>query len=286
MADLVASFSARGLEYSVTDEGVAWLRLNRPEKRNAIDRPLRTAIIEAVDEVTEDPNVRVAVITGNGRAFSSGADLTQEGGPIQIPPERRREFGGGREDGILYGWYRMVDHIWKSPTPFIAAVNGIAAGGGCQLALGCDIILASEEASFWEIFVRRGLPLEGGGAWLLTRSISLARAKEMALYGEQIPARKAEAWGLVNLVVPADELEATAQDWAHRLATLGPPSSGPAAFAPGGAMAMSDLSVTIGNIKTQINAAWEKTMYQTFMDEVGLLGMGGRRPPAPAPAPE
>jgi 2-(1,2-epoxy-1,2-dihydrophenyl)acetyl-CoA isomerase len=276
MTDLVTSFADRGLEYAVTDEGVAWLRLNRPEKRNAIDRPLRTAIIEAVEEVTEDPDVRVAVITGNGRAFSSGADLTQEGGPIEIPPERRR-VQGGREDGILYGWYRMVDRIWKSTKPFIAAVNGIAAGGGCQLALGCDIVLASEEAAFWEIFVRRGLPLEGGGAWLLTRSISLVRAKEMALYGEPIPARKAESWGLVNLVVPGDELEATAQEWAHKLATLAPPNSGPSAFAPGGAMAQNDLSVPIGNIKTQLNSAWEKSMYQTFMDEIGFLG-GARRP--------
>ena len=221
MTDLVTSFADRGLEYSVTDEGVAWLRLNRPEKRNAIDRPLRTAIIEAIEEVTEDPEVRVAVITGNGRAFSSGADLTQEGGPIEVPPERRRA-NGGREDGILYGWYRMVDRIWKSTKPFIAAVNGIAAGGGCNLALGCDLVLAADTARFTEVFVRRALGLDWGGSWLLPRLVGIQRAKQLAFFGDVVPAQEAERIGLVNEIVPAAELLPTALGWARRLAD-GPP---------------------------------------------------------------
>ena len=89
----------------------------------------------------------------------------------------------GRDDGILYGWYRLFEAIWRSETPFIAAVNGPAVGGGCQLALACDLIYASETANFCEIFARIGLPLEGGAAWLLTRSLSLPLAKEMALLG-------------------------------------------------------------------------------------------------------
>jgi len=287
--DLVEKWAPKGLEYSVADDGVAWLRLNRPEKRNAIDRPLRTSIIEAVREATEDPDVRCGVITGNGVAFSSGADLTQVGSPIEIPPDRWRGNNLARDDGMLYGWYRMFETIWRSGTPFIAGVNGIAAGGGCQLALGCDLIIASEDASFWEIFVRRGLPLEGGGAWLLTRSLSLPRAKEMALYGEPLPAKKAEEWGLINRCVPAADFQATVADWAHRLANLEPVRTGPAMGGPpaeGGERRGPDLSMRVSHIKTQINAAWEETVQQTFLDEVTLMGIGAGGGPRPAPAEE
>ena len=146
-----------GLQFEF-DDGIAWLRLNRPQKRNAMDRPLRTALLDAIGEVAEDPAIRVAVVTGNGVAFSSGADLTQEGGPIEVPPERRLTGPNGpRADGVQYGWWRLMDAIWRCEKPFLAAVNGVAAGGGCQLALACDLILASEEASFWEVFVQRGL---------------------------------------------------------------------------------------------------------------------------------
>src|ERR1700685_63043 len=129
----IQMWSESGLQYEV-DAGVAWLRLNRPAKRNAIDRPLRTALLAAVHEVGEDPQVRVAVITGNGTAFSSGADLTQDGGPIELPPERRRNDGPNmaRHDGLMYGWSRLMESIWRSEKTFIAGVNGVAAGGGCQ----------------------------------------------------------------------------------------------------------------------------------------------------------
>jgi 2-(1,2-epoxy-1,2-dihydrophenyl)acetyl-CoA isomerase len=178
--------------------------------------------------------------------------MTQEGGPIEVPAERRRPGAdGARDDGLLYGWWRLMEAIWRSETPFIASVNGPAVGGGCQLALACDLILAAEEATFWEIFVQRGLPLEGGGAWLLTRSISLPRAKELALYGDPLPAAEAERWGLINRCVPAAELEATTRDWARRLGA----------------------TRRTGHIKGQLNGAWEQTMPQTFVSEVTLLGL-------------
>jgi 2-(1,2-epoxy-1,2-dihydrophenyl)acetyl-CoA isomerase len=279
----VEEWDAAGLQYGIED-GVAWLRMNRPHKRNAIDRPLRTALLEAIHEVSEDPGVKVAVITGNGSAFSAGADLTQEGGPIEVPPERRMAGpNAARHDGILYGWYRLMEAIWHSDTPFIAAVNGVAAGGGCQLALACDLILASEEASFWEVFVRRGLPLEGGGAWILPRAVSLVRAKEMALFGEPLPAARAEEWGLINRCVPAADLEDTAREWARKLATLGPPGGGPGMpGAPEGAPG-PDLSVRVGHIKSQLNQALEATMNQSFRDEVTFLGLGGGPPGGGAP---
>ncbi len=275
----VEEWDAAGLQYQV-DDNVAWLRLNRPHKRNAIDRPLRDALLEAIHEASEDNAVKAAVITGNGSVFSSGADLTQEGGALEVPPERRHLAPNtGRSDGVLYGWFRLMEAIWHSETPFIAAVNGIAAGGGCQLALACDLILASEEASFWEIFVRRNLPLEGGGAWILPRLVSLVRAKQMALFGEPLPAATAEQWGLINLCVPAADLEDTAREWAHKLATIAAPAGGPR-LGETGAGPGPDLSVRVGHIKSQLNQSLEATMYQTFRDEVTLLSLGAAPPPA------
>jgi len=252
----VGSWAEAGLQYELTDKGIAWMRLNRPHKRNAIDRPLRNALLAAIHEVTENPEARVGVITGNGVAFSSGADLTQKGGPVEVPPERRYEGPNGpRHDGLMYGWARLMDAVWHSETPFLAGVDGIAAGGGCQLALACDFIVASENATFWEVFVRRGLPLEGGGAWILPRLTSLVRAKQIAMLGEPLPAVDAERWGMINKVVPAKEFDKTLDDWAHRIA------QGP--------------TVRMGHIKTQLNESLESNMRQTFHLEATMLGLGG-----------
>jgi len=252
----VDDWDRAGLQYERKDS-VAWLRLNRPDKRNAIDRPLRAALLAAIHEVSEDPDVRAAVITRNGVAFSSGADLTQDGGPHETPPERRRGDGRNmpRDDGLLYGWARLVERIWRSEKIFIAGVNGLAAGGGCQLALGCDLVIASEEASVWEIFVRRGLPLEGGGAWLLPKLTSLVRAKQLAILGKPISARTAFECGLVNEVVPPAEFEEALQRWATEVA------SGP--------------TVRMGHIKGQLNSSYEAGMLASFREEATLPGIGG-----------
>jgi 2-(1,2-epoxy-1,2-dihydrophenyl)acetyl-CoA isomerase len=269
------AWTQAGLIYELS-EGVAWLRLNRPERRNAMDHypgghgpegmGLRDALLEAIRNVSEDKAVKVAVITGNGSVFSAGADLKSEA--LEIPAERRRSPTVARDDGFLYGWYRLFESIWRSETPFIAAVNGPAIGGGCQLALACDLIYASETASFWEIFARIGLPLEGGAAWLLTRSLSLPLAKEMALLSEPLSAQRAVEWRLINGCVPAGELESVVADVARKLATLGAPTKGPAAS--GGSR---DVSARLGHIKGQLNAAWEQTMWQTFREEAALLNM-------------
>jgi 2-(1,2-epoxy-1,2-dihydrophenyl)acetyl-CoA isomerase len=244
-----------GLGFEVVD-GVAWLRLNRPEKRNAVDRRLRQALLAAVHEVAENPDIRAAVVTGNGAAFCAGADLTQEGGPVELPPDRRA--GGAnaaRLDGLLYGWWRVFKAVWDAEKPFLAGVNGAAAGFGCQLAFACDLIIASEDAFFWEVFVHRGLPLEGGGAWVLPRLTSLVRAKEIALFGDRISAVDAERLGLVNRVVPQEEFSDVVAEWARRL------GRGP--------------TIRMGHIKQQLNRSLESTMELTFREEVTLLGMGG-----------
>lgn len=283
MEDHITAWTAAGLVYEVC-EGVAWLRLNRPERRNAMDHypggngpngmGLRDALLAAIHDASEDKTIKVAVITGNGTVFSAGADLRQPGGALEIPEARRRPSTVARDDGILYGWYRLFEAIWRSETPFIAAVNGPAIGGGCQLALACDLIYASETATFWEIFARIGLPLEGAAAWLLTRSISLPLAKEMAMLAEPLSAQQAASWHLINGCVPADQLESTVADVARRLATLGPPSSGPTA----GSTAR-DASARLGHIKGQLNAAWEQSMWQTFREEAALLNQPGGESP-------
>ena len=288
MARDVDAWEQAGLLYEVKDN-VAWLRMNRPERRNAMDHypgghgpggmGLRDALLLAIRDASEDKTVKAAIITGNGPAFSAGADLRQEGGALEIPVDRRRGPTVARDDGILYGWYRLFEAIWRSETPFIAAVNGPAIGGGCQLALACDLIYASEDASFWEIFGRIGLPLEGGAAWLLTRSLSLPLAKEMALLAEPLAAKQAEEWRLINRCVPAANLEGTVADVAHRIATLGPPAAGPMASAP-----RRDLSGRVGHIKGQLNAAWEQTMWQTFREEVSLLNLPAGEAPEGSPA--
>jgi len=269
------AWAQAGLLYELS-EGVAWLRLNRPERRNAMDHypsgrgphgmGLRDALLEAIRSATEDKSVKVAVITGNGSVFSAGADLKTE--PIEIPPERRRLPTVAREDGLLYGWYRLLESIWRSEKPFIGAVNGPAIGGGCQLALACDLIYAAESATFWEIFARIGLPLEGGAAWLLTRSLSLPLAKEMALLSEPLTAAQAVEWRLINGCVPDEELESVVAGVAGKLATLGAPTKGPAASGES-----RDVSTRLGHIKGQLNAAWEQTMWQTFREEATLLNI-------------
>lgn len=278
----IDAWDKAGLRYEVSDN-VAWLRLNRPHRRNAMDHypggegpdgmGLRDALLEAVWEATEDKEVKVAVITGTGGVFSAGADLRQVG-IIQIPEERRRSTTFQRDDGMLYGWYRLFEAIWRSETPFIAAVNGPAVGGGCQLALACDLIYAAEDATFWEIFARIGLPLEGGAAWLLTRSLSLPLAKELALLAEPLTARQAEEWRLINRCVPATDLEATVAEVAGKLANLGPPGTGPASGGPA-----RDVSARLGHIKGQLNAAWEQSMWQTFREEANLLNVPAGEPP-------
>src|SRR5258708_11105462 len=148
-----------------------------------------------------------------------------------------------------------MEGIGRSEKTCIAGVNGVAAGGGCQLALSCDLIIASDQASFWEVFVRRGLPLEGGGAWILPKLTSLARAKELALLGKPLSAAEAERWGMINRVVPHAEFAAALREWAHEVASL--------------------PTVLVGHIKSQLNSSYEAGMLASFRDEATLLGIGG-----------
>jgi len=248
------AWAEAGLDFRV-ESGVAWLVLNRPHRRNAVDHQLRLALLAAIDEVRDDPSIRAALLTGSGTAFCSGADLVA-GDPIEISADRRRgtDVHVRREDGRRHGWWRLIRAVWENEKPFVAAVNGPAYGFGCNVALACDLVIAAESASFSEVFVRRGLPLEAAGAYLLTRSISPVRAKELALFGDPLPGRTAAEWGLANRCVPDEQLLQVAGDWARRLA------AGP--------------TIGLGHIKGQINEALDQSMDQSVKDEVTLLGIG------------
>ena len=191
-------------------DGIVQVTMNRPEKKNAISQTMFQELLDIFGEVTENVDDRVLVLTGGGGNFCAGADLTAGGGPDRHVLASMQ----------FYGSVGLALH--QVPKPTIAKVRGVAVGAGLNLGLGCDLIVASEDARFSEIFARRGLSLDVGGSWLLPRLIGLHRAKELALLAEIIPAQEAERIGLVNRVLPDAELDAFVMDWATRIAA-GPP---------------------------------------------------------------
>ena len=192
-------------------DGVLTITLNRPERKNAINAPMWEELLATFRDAADDPAVRVVVITGAGGAFCSGADLSPGGrGDDKHQLTRMRDVA----DVCL-----ALHHL---PKPVIAKVGGVAAGAGCNMALGCDLIVASDDARFSEIFARRGLTIDFGGSYVLPRLVGLHKAKELALFADILSAAEAEKLGIVNRVVPASELDAFVDDWAARLAA-GPP---------------------------------------------------------------
>ena len=201
------------------DDDVATLTFNRPEKKNAINQVMWRELLEAFDELEDDPSVRVLILTGAGDVFTSGADLSP-GGLGGIPDSGPGGLGGSVRAMRIVG--RVALRLHELHLPTIAAVNGVTTGAGCNLALGCDLIVAADTARFSEIFARRGLSLDGGGSWLLPRLIGLHRAKQLAYLADIISAAEAAELGLVNWVIPAGELMAFVEDLARRIAAQAP----------------------------------------------------------------
>lgn len=191
-------------------DGVVTITLNRPARRNAITVTMWDHLTATAREIAASPDDRVVIITGAGGAFSSGADLGARGESVRHPTAQMR----------LVGAACLAVH--GLPQPTIAKVDGIAAGAGMNLALACDLVVASEEARFCEIFSRRGLSIDFGGSWILPRLVGMQRAKELTLLAEMLDAPTAASYGLVNHVVPVEELDGFVADWATRLAA-GPP---------------------------------------------------------------
>lgn len=191
-------------------DGELRITLNRPDSMNAWNKQLGADLLAAVREA-EDDAVRAVVVTGAGRAFSSGADLRAG---FDSTPEGHPDV-----ETVLHEVYHpIIRGLRELPKPVLAAVNGPAVGIGCSLALASDLIVARESAYFLLAFVNIGLVPDGGSSLLLPERIGLARATEMAMLGERVPARKALEWGLVNRVTADDELEATVDELAARLA--------------------------------------------------------------------
>lgn len=194
-------------------DGITTLTMNRPEARNALDIRMREELVEALDEIARDPTVRAVVLTGAGGHFSAGGD-------VKTMAARRHTAAEGRERVELLN--RFVLRLFNFPKPTIAMVDGFAVGAGCNIALGCDMIVASDRAKFGEVFLKIGLVPDGGGTWLLQRLVGLAKAKEMVLTAEIIDAAEALRIGLVNRVVPAAELLSATRALAGKIAA-GPP---------------------------------------------------------------
>lgn len=193
-------------------DGVVTLTLNRPDTLNAITGAMWGGLRDVFDEVAHNRDDRVLVVTGAGKGFCAGADLVGQDLP--------RGTGGRLEH--MRGVGRSAAALRDIGKPTVAKVNGVAAGAGLNLALGCDLIIASDAARFSAIFVRRGLSMDYGGSWLLPRLIGVHRAKELALLAEVIDADEAARVGIVNRVVPAAELDAAVDAVVARLLRMAP----------------------------------------------------------------
>jgi len=190
-------------------EGVVLLRINRPEARNALNLEVRKLLAKHLGEIGEDSTTRAVVLTGNEKSFAAGADIKEMA-----------------DAGTIEMLQRGVHKLWRAiagcPKPVIAAVNGYALGGGCELAMTCDIIVAGESARFGQPEVKIGIIPGGGGTQRLTRVAGKYKAMKYILTGELIPAQEAYEMGLASEIVPDPEVEGRAIDLARQIAALPP----------------------------------------------------------------
>lgn len=200
------------LEYIILekDEGIATIKMNRPEKLNAMRIEMQVEIVQTLKELAFDDTIKVVVITGVGKAFSSGGDIGDMEMAHQAPPFDLRRT-------LNQNLAAIVREIWNMEKPVIAEVNGVATGGACNVAMACDIVIASENARFGQIFLAIGLIPDGGGSWLLPRLVGFHKAVELIFTGRLVDAKEAEQLGLVNKVVPAEELDNTVKEYANLL---------------------------------------------------------------------
>jgi 2-(1,2-epoxy-1,2-dihydrophenyl)acetyl-CoA isomerase len=192
-------------------EGVAMLTLNEPETLNAITPEMVARLIEVVGQVDESEDVRAVILTGAGRGFCSGLNLTRSAGDVFS----RGSVGIRQAMQAING---LLTRIAEMEKPWLAAVNGPAVGGGFSLALTCDLVMAAESAYFSAGYVKVGLMMDMGLTYLLPHLAGLRRANELAFFGERLPAAEAASIGLINRLLPDDDLMEAAREWALRLA--------------------------------------------------------------------
>mgnify|MGYP002837498169 FL=1 len=206
---------AEAIQTELSESGVFLIRLNRPEVLNSMNRDLIMGLLKTMNEVNDDPKVRVVVITGNGRGFCAGADLANGG----WPNEKNNSPGQAAANNMEIGFNPLVRAITNADKPVITAINGIAAGGGVGLALSGDIVVAAESAKFKLVFgPQLGIISDVGSSWFVPHLIGRARANGMGLLGEDIGAKEAKEWGLIWDYYPNDEFMDSVSDLAERLA--------------------------------------------------------------------
>jgi len=221
-------------------DGIGVLTLNRPAVRNAIDDAMRTQLLDALDRAARDPAIRALVVTGAGTAFCAGGDIKGMKARLDAPAGEVAFNGWTRQQRT----HHAVGALFNLPKPTIAAVNGAAAGLGCDMALSCDFVIAADTAQLCMTYIHRGLIPDGGGMYFLPRRVGLARAKELIFSGRRVAAAEALAIGMIDRVAEPAALLAQARDWAAEL-SHGSPT----------ALALS---------KTQLNQAFELGAGQSF----------------------
>ena len=200
-------------------DGLVTVTFSRPHRKNALNAANWADLDAVLREVARNPRDRALLLTGADGNFSAGADLSGGAGDGAAGKSGLT----GQEQQAIVHEMRVVGEIARQlhrlPKPTLAVVDGVAVGVALGLALACDLIIASDRARFSAIFIRRGLALDGGNSWTLPRAVGLRRAKQMAFFGDMVSAADALTWGLINEVVPADELQKAGLEWGRRLAT-------------------------------------------------------------------
>lgn len=224
----------------VVESGIATITLNRPEKRNAFTDDMRAEFIALLERVSSDKSIRAVVLTGNGKGFCAGGDVSGMAARMAAPAGEVAFNGWSRQQRV----HHAVDLLYTMPKPTIAAVNGAAAGLGADMALSCDVVVASDDASFAWSYIRRGLIPDGGGLYFLPRRVGLPRAKELIFSGRQVDAKEAFALGIADRLCAPSQLLDEARAWAAEL------SRG------------SATALALG--KTILNQSYELTAQQIF----------------------
>ena len=212
-----------------TEGAVRVLTLNRPQALNAFTTGLLGQLRVALDDAAQDETVRAVLITGAGRAFCAGQDLSDphikpefDGHADPVGSDHAQKKPKAKDIGNLLDHYYipLALRLRSMPVPTVCAVNGVAAGAGANFALGCDLVLAGQSASFIQAFSKIGLVPDCGGTWLLTRLVGRARAMQLALLGDKLPAADAQSWGLIARCVADAELQSEAMATAQKLARM------------------------------------------------------------------
>ena len=210
------------MDYSLIElqvaQGIATLTLNRPDKRNAFSDAMRSEFIHALESVTADKAIRALVLTGAGKGFCAGGDISGMQNRLSAPAGEVGFNGWHRQQRVHY----TQSLLHTCPKPVIAAVNGAASGLGADTALACDVIIASEWASFTWSYIHRGIVPDGGGMYFLPRRVGLSKAKQLIFSGRKVDVQEALSLGIVDRQVPADQLLSAAQAWAAELSQASP----------------------------------------------------------------